>query len=415
MLLNMVMFKVTICDIGKMNINMTDKIEKKEATFAVPYNGKDNNDYVDGKGFCCNDGNLEAAQTRALARAAKNNFQEGDAYEMMQFYYHPDHLGSSSYITNLDGEVVQHIEYVPFGEVFVEERNNIWNTPYLFNAKEFDEETGLYYYGARYYEPKLSQFLSVDRYSENYPNFSPYSYVGNNPIKYIDVNGDSIVINNRGYVNYYNSNDPDTRVFLNNRCIGSLGSTINANGWFDNLLSDNAKESDDLFSPLTFKNYVQQYGKWDYKYRSPANKNSETRSMKYHILGIAFYRKDKSKGLGDLPETYFLFRNNPKARAEDLNNFHFGVVGKSFWMFSEEFMLKTAGAVEMQKWAEDYKYGKRPTPYVPESWRPIIVTGYYPSVMGGGPIYEIGWPYGDNPKDSRWIIRGFNYYKSHMK
>ena len=43
----------------------------------------------------------------------------------MQFYYHPDHLGGSSYITNLDGEVVQHIEYVPFGEVFVEGRNNL--------------------------------------------------------------------------------------------------------------------------------------------------------------------------------------------------------------------------------------------------------------------------------------------------
>ena len=75
MLLNMVMFKVTICDIGKMNINMTDKIEKKEATFAVPYNGDDNNDYVDGKGFCCNDGSLKAAQARALSRAAKNNFK----------------------------------------------------------------------------------------------------------------------------------------------------------------------------------------------------------------------------------------------------------------------------------------------------------------------------------------------------
>ena len=90
MLLNMVMFKVTICDFGKMNINMTDKIEKKEATLAVPYNGEDNNDYVDGKGFCCNEGSLEAAQARAMARAAKNNFQEGDTYEKMQFYYHPD-------------------------------------------------------------------------------------------------------------------------------------------------------------------------------------------------------------------------------------------------------------------------------------------------------------------------------------
>ena len=96
MLLNMVLFKVTICDFGKMNINMTDKIEKKEATLAVPYNGEDNNDYVDGKGFCWNEGSLEAAQARAMARAAKNNFQEGDTYEKMQFYYHPDHLGSSS-------------------------------------------------------------------------------------------------------------------------------------------------------------------------------------------------------------------------------------------------------------------------------------------------------------------------------
>ena len=98
-------------------------------TFAVPYNGDDNNDYVDGKGFCCNDGSLEAAQARVMARAMKNNFQEGDTYEKMQFYYHPDHLGSSSYINNLNGEVVQHIEYVPFGEVFVEERNNISNNP----------------------------------------------------------------------------------------------------------------------------------------------------------------------------------------------------------------------------------------------------------------------------------------------
>ena len=164
-------------------------IKDNYATFAVPYNGEDNNDYVDGKGFCCNDGSLEAAQTRALARAAKNNFQEGDTYEKMQFYYHPDHLGSSSYITNLDGEVVQHIEYVPFGEVFVEERNNIWNTPYLFNAKEFDEETGLYYYGARYYEPRLSLWMSTDPMEEKYPATSSYCFEANNPIKYFDLDG----------------------------------------------------------------------------------------------------------------------------------------------------------------------------------------------------------------------------------
>ena len=107
----------------------------------------------------------------------------------MQFYYHPDHLGSSNYITNLDGEVSQHIEYVPFGEVFIEERNNTWNTPYLFNAKEFDEETGLYYYGARYYEPRLSLWMSTDMLSELFPQVTAYCYTDNNPIKYKDPDG----------------------------------------------------------------------------------------------------------------------------------------------------------------------------------------------------------------------------------
>ena len=102
---------------------------------------------------------------------------------------YPDHLGSSSYITNLDGEVSQHIEYVPFGEVFIEERNKTWNTPYLFNAKEFDEETGMYYYGARYYEPRLSLWMSVDPLEEKYYNSSSYAYCNNNPIRFIDPDG----------------------------------------------------------------------------------------------------------------------------------------------------------------------------------------------------------------------------------
>ena len=162
-------------------------IKDNYTIFEVPYNGTDNNDYVDGQGFCCDDGSPEAAQARALA--LENNFQDPDAYEKLQFYYHPDHLGSSSYITNLDGEVVQHIEYVPFGEVFIEERNSIWNTPYLFNAKEFDEETGLYYYGTRYYEPRVSLWISTDPMQEKTSNITTYAYCINNPVAYIDHDG----------------------------------------------------------------------------------------------------------------------------------------------------------------------------------------------------------------------------------
>ena len=181
-----------------LTINYKDKyarqlqsIKDNYKAFDQPYNGKDNDDYVNGQGFCCNDGTPEAAQARAMARtrAANGNFKPNDEYEKMQFYYHPDHLGSSSYITNLDGEVSQHIEYVPFGEVFIEERNNTWNTPYLFNAKELDEETGMYYYGARYYEPRLSLWMTVDPMEENLPSSSTYSYAANNPIRFIDMEG----------------------------------------------------------------------------------------------------------------------------------------------------------------------------------------------------------------------------------
>ena len=131
----------------------------------------------------------QVRSSRKLARECKCNVEVMWLLNKLTFYYHPDHLCSSSYITNLDGEVAQHIEYVPFGEIFIEERNNTWNTPYLFNAKEFDEETGMYYYGARYYEPRLSLWMSVDPLQEKYPNISTYCYAANNPIKFIDSDG----------------------------------------------------------------------------------------------------------------------------------------------------------------------------------------------------------------------------------
>ena len=61
--------------------------------------------------------------------------------------------------------------------------------PYLFNGKELDTETGLYYYGARYYDPRVSIFLNVDPLTEKYPHVSPYTYTLNNPINLIDPTG----------------------------------------------------------------------------------------------------------------------------------------------------------------------------------------------------------------------------------
>ncbi len=73
--------------------------------------------------------------------------------------------------------------------MLVEEHLNSNNEPFKFNGKELDEETGNYYYGARYYNPKWSIWLSVDPLAEERPGMSPYNYVQNNPLNRIDPTG----------------------------------------------------------------------------------------------------------------------------------------------------------------------------------------------------------------------------------
>jgi len=79
---------------------------------------------------------------------------------------------------------------LPFGELFIEERTT-WNTPYKFSGKELDDETGYSYFGARYYDPNISIWLSVDPLSDKYPNQTPYHYVSNNPINRFDPYGET--------------------------------------------------------------------------------------------------------------------------------------------------------------------------------------------------------------------------------
>jgi RHS repeat-associated protein len=63
---------------------------------------------------------------------------------------------------------------------------------YTFSAKEKDVETGLSYFGSRYYSSDLSIWLSVDPMSDKYPSLSPYTYCANNPVKLVDPNGEEV-------------------------------------------------------------------------------------------------------------------------------------------------------------------------------------------------------------------------------
>ena len=85
------------------------------------------------------------------------------------------------------------MEYLPFGETLIDEHLNSNNSPFKFNGKEYDEETGNYYYGARYYDPKLSIFISVDPLAEK--TMDAYGYCYNNPINLVDPTGMEAVDN----------------------------------------------------------------------------------------------------------------------------------------------------------------------------------------------------------------------------
>ena len=123
------------------------------------------------------------------------------------FFYHSDHLGSTSYITDDHANITQYDAYLPYGELLVDEHSSREELPYKFNGKQFDEETGLYYYGARYMNPMASIWYGVDPLAEKYPNVNGYCYTMDNPIKYLDPNGkqseNSIILARNPLGGYY--------------------------------------------------------------------------------------------------------------------------------------------------------------------------------------------------------------------
>ena len=116
-----------------------------------------------------------------------------DTAEEETFFYHSDHLGSTSYITDQDGNITQYTAYLPYGELLVDEHSSSEELPYKFNGKELDEETGLYYYGARYLNPTSSVWYGVDQLTEKYSNVSGYACCLGNPIKFVDPDGQAVV------------------------------------------------------------------------------------------------------------------------------------------------------------------------------------------------------------------------------
>ncbi len=110
-------------------------------------------------------------------------------------YFHPDHLGSTSVVTEVDNgqfQVEQELAYYPFGATRVNTTSNNVDVAYKYTGQELDSSTDLYFYQARYYDANLGRFIQPDPIVSD-PNdpqaFNRYSYVVNNPVLYIDPTG----------------------------------------------------------------------------------------------------------------------------------------------------------------------------------------------------------------------------------
>jgi RHS repeat-associated protein len=159
-------------------------------------------------------------------------------HHLLVRYLHDSHQGSCTLETDESGNVITYEEYHPFGTSSYQATNaGILSSSkrYRYVGKERDEESGLYYYGARFYAPWLCRFMSCDPKAAQFPDQSPYNYCFNNPINLIDPDGmepegmGDEVVNNTSNIGFpENPKDGDEYIHYNQEQNANWGYVYNA-------------------------------------------------------------------------------------------------------------------------------------------------------------------------------------------
>ena len=114
------------------------------------------------------------------------------AHAQVVEYYHTDAIGNVRAITDASGSVIERHDYQPYGEEWLPQGGT---QPLRFTGKERDAETGLDYFGARYYGSKIGRFTTVDPVLDqkdallNPQKWNRYAYGRNSPLRYVDPDG----------------------------------------------------------------------------------------------------------------------------------------------------------------------------------------------------------------------------------
>ena len=175
-------------------------------------------------------------------------------------YYLQDHQGNNRVVVNQSGTVEETNHYYPFGGVFAN-TNNV--QPYKYNGKEFDSKKGLnwYDYGARHYDAALGRFMTVDPLAEKYYGISPYVYVANNPIKFVDPTGMWIGDYYDRQGNYLgNDGIDDGKIYLMNEGVRakSENTTVNWGGTLSEAHSNDLKANSTEVGGLIVQDRIEE-------------------------------------------------------------------------------------------------------------------------------------------------------------
>jgi len=246
--------------------------------------------------------------------------QDNDEEDL--YFYHGDHLGSSSWITDGSGNVNQHLAYMPFGESFIDQRNS-HDIRFKFTGKERDSETGFDYFGARYYSSDISVWLSVDPLDFKYPSTSTYMYVGGHPTTIIDLKGMDWYQDKDGNYNYDKNVTKNTKLGKGEIYLGKTAK-IDVNGSDGKYSYSYNLNEDGSFSDTKGNSYEANVGEFDPDFESGHTINNNTN--KYPSFGgTMFYKEDGSflyaSGKGEDNIIYTIPNNKIDAVMKDINAF----------------------------------------------------------------------------------------------
>jgi RHS repeat-associated protein len=196
------------------------------------------------------------------------------------YFFHPDHLGSITMITDGNGNVLaggerggkSHITYKPYGEILRTDSYGPDIAKFKYTGQEEDRESGLYYYKARYYDASLGRFASNDgmTFPKQAQGMNRMMYVEGNPVRYNDPSGNN------------------SRIHMINRIIGhAVGKKFRDKG--------GSFSTQKIFSGIKgYRFYEKAFGKFDKWYGRSIGRDRYVNTANYHVnVALEIYSMSK--------------------------------------------------------------------------------------------------------------------------